>query len=436
LKAKNTFDIRFTGNYRRDGNGLHRSVDPDDQEVYLYTQFEAFSANKCFPCFDQPDIKATLTFYSFSPDYWKVVSNEFEQDITNSKSMYNRFLTSIGCPENIADRFTEDDNAVFRKFGTTPKISSYLYAFIAGPYDSAKNDLPNAKDHVPMRILARKSVMKYVRAEEFFKVTMAGMSYYKDFFGVEYPFNKYDQIYCHEFNMGAMENVGCVTYTEGYLYRGKVVPQNKKEELAITILHELAHMWFGNLVTMRWWDDLWLNESFATFMSHMALANAEGLEDYKLSWEIFIGDKSWGLRTDEFSTTHPIAADCHSTEDADNIFDGISYGKGASFLKQLVFFISEKAFRLGVQQYFKKYAYKNTELLDLIRSLQEACETLKIKVDLYLWCDSWVKTSGFNIIESEYTDSGGVHPKITEFHIYQTLGEHGKNFLREQKIQI
>ena len=436
LQESNVVDIRFVGTYRRDGNGLHRSVDPSDNEVYLYSQFEPFMANKCFPWFDQPDIKSTMRFHSFSPDYWKVISNEFETDVTNSKDLYTKFLDEIDCPIDIVDDFTEDDNAVYRKFQTTAKISSYLYAFVAGPYEYAKNNLPNAKEYVPMRIMARKSVMKYVTVDEFFKITMAGMSYYKDFFGVAYPFNKYDQIYVHEFNMGAMENVGCVTYTESYLYRGKVVPQNKKENLAITILHELAHMWFGNLVTMKWWDDLWLNESFATFLSHMALAYSKGLEDYTLSWELFMDDKMWGLRTDQFSTTHPIAADCHSTEDADNIFDGISYGKGASFLKQLVFFISEKAFRLGVQRYFKKFAYQNTELIDLITSLQEACDTLKLDIDLYSWWDSWIKTSGFNIIESEAKVSDGPNPKITEFNIHQSLAEHGENCLREQKIQI
>jgi aminopeptidase N len=184
-----------------------------------------------------------------------------------------------------------------------------------------------------MRLFARKSFMKFVDQDMFFTLTTSAMKYYADFFGVAYPFAKYDQLFVPEFNSGAMENVGCVTFNEGYIPRGDTFPQVKKENLGITITHELAHMWFGNLVTMKWWDDLWLNESFATFMSHMCLEDAVGLEDYKMSWELFIGDKNWGMKTDMYSTTHPIAAECANTEDADRIFDGISYGKGASFLK-------------------------------------------------------------------------------------------------------
>jgi len=181
------------------------------------------------------------------------------------------------------------------------------------------------------------------------------MDYYADFFGVKYPFSKYDQLFVPEFNSGAMENVGCVTFNESYIPWGDTFPQTDKENLATTITHELSHMWFGNLVTMQWWDDLWLNESFATFMSHMCLADAKGLENYTLSWEIFIGDKKWGMRTDMFASTHPIAADCKTTEDADRIFDGISYGKGASFLKQLCHYIGEDSFWAGIKHYFAKF---------------------------------------------------------------------------------
>jgi aminopeptidase N len=237
-------------------------------------------------------------------------------------------------------------------YPTTERISTYLYAFVAGPYSQFNNEVPDHDKHVPMRIFARKSIAQYVDHQEFFKITMAGMDYYKDFFGLAYPFRKYDQVYVPEFNAGAMENVGLVTYNEAYVPRSKTVPTVKKEGLAITILHELAHMWFGNLVTMKWWDDLWLNESFATFMSHISLANAKGLEKYTMSWELMIRYKSWGMKTDQFSTTHPIAADCKHTEDADVIFDGISYGKGASFLKQMCHYITEDVLKAGMIQYF------------------------------------------------------------------------------------
>lgn len=434
LKEDNEVDIRFTGTYRKDGNGLHHAVDADDGEVYLYTQFEPFHANKCFPCFDQPDIKATMKLRAFSPADWQVISNRFESETTNSEDVYNKFLHHIGCPTDVTERYTEEDNMIFRQFETTDKISTYLYAFVVGPYVYETNRLPNAKNYVPMRVMARKSVMKYVKVEDFFRLTMAGMDYYAEFFGRKYPFKKYDQIFVPEFNMGAMENVGCVTFTEHYLFRGEVVPQSQREQLAITILHELAHMWFGNLVTMKWWDDLWLNESFATFMSHMALANAEGLDDYTLSWELFMFDKVWGLKTDQLSTTHSIAADCQTTEDADNIFDGISYGKGASFLKQMVAYISEQTFSNGLKTYFKKYAFKNTELIDFVQEMQFACDAANQNIKMVEWADSWIKTSGFNIFESEMTV--GPDGNISSFKLHQTLAEHGKNCLREQNIEI
>jgi aminopeptidase N len=377
-----------------------------------------------------------MKLLSFSPGEWKVITNRFETDTTNSADVYTKFLQRVGCPSDITERFTEDDNMVFRQFETTDRISTYLYAFVVGPYASVSNRAPNAANYVPMRVLARKSIMKYIQVDDFFRVTMAGMDYYEDFFGRKYPFKKYDQIFVPEFNSGAMENVGCVTYTESYLCRGKVIPQSDKEQLANTALHELAHMWFGNLVTMKWWDDLWLNESFATFMAFMAQHNAKTLDDYTLSWEMFIAEKTWGMKTDQYSTTHPIVADCKTTEDADNIFDGISYGKGASFLKQMVAYISEEAFRKGLKSYFQKYAYKNTELVDFINELQDACDSLSLNIDLRKWSDSWLKTSGFNVIESEMELSEGDKQVITSFKLRQSLSEHGDNCLREQKFQI
>jgi aminopeptidase N len=264
----------------------------------------------------------------------------------------------------------------------TEAISTYLYAIIAGPFEVFYNDAADSKNYVPMRILARKTFAKFVDAKEYFKLTMRGMDYYADFFGVAYPFRKYDQIFVAEFNAGAMENVGAVTFNESYIPRSSQLTQSDKEDLAITFLHELAHMWFGNLVTMKWWDDLWLNESFATFMSHICQQDAKGLEDYTLSWEIFNSCKEWGLATDQFNTTHPIAAACKNTEEADEIFDGISYGKGSAFLKELCFMIGEKTLRVGMKKYFKKFAHKNTELVDFIGSLNEACIECKVNVDL------------------------------------------------------
>lgn len=433
--GENVVEIEYIGLYRRDGIGLHRYKDPEDGEMYLYTLFESFSANKCFPCFDQPDIKATMQFYSFTPEKWAVISNEHEESVTKTKEVYTTMCQEIGNDSSVASR-QDEVSLVFKKFCTTAKISTYLFAFVVGPYTFERNRLPGNENYTPMRIFARKSMMKYVDTEEFFKISMAGMDYYKDFFGCDYPFSKYDQLYVPEFNCGAMENVGCVTYTENYLDREDVVPMIKKNNRAITILHEMSHMWFGNLVTMKWWDDLWLNESFATFMSHICLSDAKGLENYHFSWDLFLKDKSWGLKTDSYSTTHPVAADVKDTEDAENIFDGISYGKGAGIMKQLLFFISEDTFRLGIQKYFAKYAFQNTQLIDLISTFQEACDEMDVKVDLHQWCDSWIKTSGYNILDSELSETGGQDSKIKSFKITQTLSEYGVNNLRQQNIQI
>lgn len=410
-------------------------IDPEDGEMYLYTLFESFSANKCFPCFDQPDIKATMDFHAFSPDKWSVITNEHEESVTKTKEVYRAICKEIGCEDDIAER-QDQDLVVFKKFSRTKTISTYLFAFVVGPYVFEKNKLPGSENHVPMRIYARKSMMKYVPIEEFFKITMAGMDYYKDFFGKDYPFAKYDQVYVPEFNCGAMENVGCVTYTENYLDRDEVVPMVRRHTRAITILHELSHMWFGNLVTMKWWDDLWLNESFATIMSHISLEDAKGLEEYKLSWDGFVSYKSGGIRIDEYSTTHPVAADVKDTEDAENIFDGISYGKGASIMKQLIFLITEDVFRKGIKKYFAKYAFQNTVLNDLITILQEACDENGVDIDLHKWCQSWLKTSGLNYLDSELIETDDKSSKIKEFKITQSMSKYGTNELRQQTIQI
>lgn len=277
-------------------------------------------------------------------------------------------------------------------------------------------------------------MIEYADSDEFFKITMAGIDFYQDFFGTPYPFDKYDQVYCPEFNCGAMENVGCVTYTENYLFRETVIPIVKKHQRAITILHELSHQWFGNLVTMKWWDDLWLNESFATFMSHVCLSDAKGLEDYQLSWNVFSRFKEWGLRTDECESTHPIAADVPDTEVAENIFDGISYSKGASIMKQLMFYISEDVFRKGIKYYFSTFEFQNTQLADLISCLQSACDDAENGVDLFKWCESWIKTSGFNVFDSYVQISKD--SLIEKFVITQGMSMYGLNELRSQQIQV
>jgi aminopeptidase N len=229
-------DVQYTGLYRRDGIGLHRYKDSENGEMYLYTLLESFSANKCFPCFDQPDIKATMQFFSFSPEKWKVISNENEESVTKTQEVYKAILEKIGCSLDIAER-QETEGEVFKQFCQTKKISTYFFAFVVGPYIFERNKLPGAENYTPMRIFARKSMMKYVNYEEFFRLSMAGIDYYKDFFGCDYPFSKYDKIYVPEFNCGAIENVGCVTYIENYLDREEIASMVKRHRRAITILH-------------------------------------------------------------------------------------------------------------------------------------------------------------------------------------------------------
>ena len=279
-----------------------------------------------------------------------------------------------------------------------------------------------------MRIWARKSLTASVNAPEFFKVTMAGIEYYTEFFGQPFPFSKYDQVFAPEFNAGAMENVGCVTYNEGYLFRGQEPTRSQMESFSITILHELAHQWFGNLVTMRWWDDLWLNESFATYMSTLAQQYGRGLDDYTMGWIEFGRDKNWGMNTDLLSTTHPISTDCKHTDDAENIFDGISYGRGASFLKLLSFMIGEDSLAAGMKIYFKRHAWGNTELPDFVRALQEGYDSLgKTGLALSQFCDIWLMTSGINVFTPEVEWEDG---RVKSLRIHQTLEKHGENCLR------
>ena len=297
-------------------------------------------------------------------DHWAVICNTLESEDAAQLAAAEK------CAQELNEKVKTDkpvEKPKILAFKESERIAPYLFAVVGGPYEKFVN--PPSEKFPPLRIWARKSLVGCVNAPEFFKVTMAGIEYYTEFFGQEFPFSKYDQVFAPEFNCGAMENVGCVTYNEGYLYRGQVPTRSQIDRFSITILHELAHQWFGNLVTMRWWDDLWLNESFATFMSILAQHYGKGLDDYTTGWLIFGGYKNWGINTDLLSTTHPVSTDCVHTDDAENIFDGISYGRGASFLKLLVFQIGEDALSAGMRIYFKRHAWGNTELPDFVRAL-------------------------------------------------------------------
>ena len=361
------------------------------QQQYIYTQFEADYAHWVFPLFDQPDLKAKWTLTAAIPTDWDALSNEFVDPNATERSK-----AALGLIKDTATLFSLDLESYgelkLYPFLESYKISTYLYAFCAGAYEYQEK---NSDGLPPMRIYARKSLIKELNFDEMFNVTQAGIKFYSQFFGAPYPFNKYDQIFVPEHNFGAMENVGCVTYNENYLFRGEIPSVAKRLRFASTNLHELAHMWFGNLVTMKWWNDLWLNESFATFMSFVALDQAPEVQYFKNHWVEFLGDKFWGIRSDTLSTTHPITCTINSTDEAEEIFDGISYGKGASWLKQVYNLLGYDVISKGLGLYFTKNARKNTELTDFIGALNDAYlqygnQSLGPDFNLTEWSDTWL----------------------------------------------
>jgi aminopeptidase N len=387
LAAENELIVVAAGKYTNTGEGLHRFVDPVDGEVYLYTQFEVPDSRRMFAVFEQPDLKATFSFNITAPAYWKVVSNSPTPE-----------------PHELREGVSVWD------FEPTPRISSYITALIAGPYVELNDQLSSSSGEVvPLGVFCRKSLFEYLDAEYIFEKTKQGFEFFEAQFGVPYPFKKYDQLFVPEFNAGAMENAGAVTFTESYVFRSKVTDATR-ERRVVTILHELAHMWFGDLVTMRWWNDLWLNESFAEYASTLATAEAT---EWHGAWATFASlEKSWAYRQDQLPSTHPIVAEINDLEDVQVNFDGITYAKGASVLKQLVAWVGQEPFMRGVSAYFKKHAYQNTELADLLKELEAESGR-----DLSEWSKIWLETAGVNLLIPEIKESNGV---IESFAILQS----------------
>ncbi|NQX27598.1 aminopeptidase N [Microbacteriaceae bacterium VKM Ac-2854] len=388
LAEQNVLTVVSDGLYTNTGEGLHRFVDPVDDEVYVYTQFEVPDSRRVFAVFEQPDLKATFQFTITAPDYWAVVSNQ-------------------KTPEPVA----AGDSKATWTFAPTPRISSYITALIAGPYLSETDSLVSSDGRtIELGVFARASLSQFLDADYVFEKTKQGFAFYEEKFGVAYPFEKYDQLFVPEFNAGAMENAGAVTFTETYVFRSKVTDAIK-ERRVVTILHELAHMWFGDLVTMKWWNDLWLNESFAEYASTLATAEAT---EWHEAWTTFAAmEKSWAYRQDQLPSTHPIVATINDLEDVQVNFDGITYAKGASVLKQLVAWVGEKEFLAGVHEYFVKHAYGNTELRDLLVELEATSGR-----DLTEWSALWLETAGVNTLRPEIeVDVDGV---ITSFAVLQT----------------
>jgi aminopeptidase N len=387
--------------YSNTGEGLHRFVDPVDSGVYLYSQFETADAKRMFACFDQPDLKATFDISVTAPADWQVVSN------------------------GAAAGVDRDVHGV-HNFATTPRMSTYLVALIAGPYARWDDVYTDDDGDIPLGIFCRATLAEFMDAERLFTETKQGFGFYHKHFGVPYAFGKYDQLFVPEFNAGAMENAGAVTFLEDYVFRSKVT-RASYERRAETVLHEMAHMWFGDLVTMKWWDDLWLNESFATFAS--VLCQAEATE-YTQAWTTFANaEKSWAYRQDQLPSTHPVAADIPDLAAVEVNFDGITYAKGASVLKQLVAYVGLEHFLAGLRDYFRAHSFGNATFSDLLTALEKASGR-----DLSDWGQQWLKTTGLNTLRPDFdVDADG---RFTRFAVTQSGAEPGAGETRVHRLAI
>ena len=400
LAERNTLTVDAECAYSRSGEGLHRFTDPADGNVYLYSDLETFDAHRIYACFDQPDLKATYQLTVRAPLDWHVVSNMAPD-------------AGGGVPV--------EEGTLFWHFPPTPVMSTYITHVSAGPWHIVRSE----HDGIPLGIFCRQSLARYLDPDEVFEVTRQGFDFFHQAFGIKYPFGKYDQLFVPEFKAGAMENAGAVTFLEDYVFRSRVTDQ-AREARAETVLHEMAHMWFGDLVTMRWWDDLWLNESFATWAGTEAQARATRWAN---SWTTFTSAwKAWACKQDQLPSTHPIAADIPDIEAVEVNFDGITYAKGAAVLKQLVAYVGYDNFLAGVRAYFAAHAFGNATLADLLRALEETSGR-----DLGAWSREWLETAGVNTLLPSYSvDAEG---RFTAFSVLQSAPSSHPT-LRSHRIAI
>ena len=386
LASNNELIVNAECAFMNTGEGLHKHTDPQDGEVYLYTQFEVADSRRFMPVFEQPDIKANMQLNVVAPKHWRLISNSPTPEAINHDSEFNLW-----------------------EFKETKKISSYLFALCAGPYEKFEDEYQGEFGTYPFGIYLRSSLKEHLDAEEIFEITKQGFRWFESKFKIGYPFEKYDQVFVPEFNAGAMENAGCVTFRDEYVFRSRTT-KTAYESRANTILHELAHMWFGDLVTMRWWNDLWLNESFAEWAAHWA---STGATKYQEAWTLFhVQRKAWAYRQDQLPSTHPIAANMPDLDSVYENFDGITYAKGASALKQLVSWVSEDKFLVGLQGYFQKHKWQNTQLTDLLTELSASSGR-----ELNEWSQVWLETAGATLLRPNIeTDSNNI---ITKAEILQ-----------------
>jgi aminopeptidase N len=398
--GRNELEVDAECAYSRSGEGLHRFADPADGNVYLYSDLETFDAHRVYACFDQPDMKAHYELVVHAPQEWTVVSNMAPE-------------TEGGVDVGGGARSW--------RFPPTPLMASYITHVSAGPWHVVRSE----HDGIPLGLFCRQSLARYLDPDEIFEVTRQGFDFYHAAFGIKYPFGKYDQLFVPEFKEGAMENAGAVTFLEDYVFRSRVTDFSR-EARGETILHEMAHMWFGDLVTMRWWDDLWLNESFATWAGTEAQARATR---WPHSWTTFTTAwKAWACKQDQLPSTHPIAADIPDIHAVEVNFDGITYAKGAAVLKQLVAYVGYDNFLAGVRTYFAAHSYGNATLADLLSALEETSGR-----DLGSWSREWLETAGVNTLRPAYeTDAEG---RFTSFSVLQEATE-AYPTLRSHRIAI
>ncbi|GAA4723565.1 aminopeptidase N [Phytohabitans rumicis] len=397
LAAHNELVVEGDFAYSTSGEGLHRFVDPVDGAVYLYSMTFLAEAKRMFACFDQPDLKAPFTFHVTAPADWVVVSNG-----------------------PVASR---DGDTVH--FAPTKPIPTYVTAVVAGPYHRVTDTVAGPDGPIELGLYCRASLAQYLDADDLFAVTKAGFDFFHSAFDYPYPFGKYDQVFAPEFYAGGMENAGVVVYRDEFVYRSRVTGSERFER-AETLVHELSHMWFGNLVTTRWWDDTWLNEAFATFAAHLSLAEATSFTE---SWTVFAQQtKAYAYEQDQLPTTHPISADVPDQQAALLNFDGITYNKGASVLRQLVAYVGRDAFLTALRAYFRRHEYGNTSLADLLAALEEASGR-----DLRAWSAQWLETSQVNTVRPAFTvDSSGA---FTAFAVSQDAPP-GHPTLRPHRLAI